>query len=145
MDSTRNVGPVSLTRTLALEQIDDSGNAAPMLVDFGYDPADPYAVSLRFATAEPAVCWTFGRDLLLCGMYEPSGDGDVHVFPSVEPSGVAVVLLELIGPEADALVKVRTRDLEPFVDLMFATVPAGTEPEHLELDREIQSFLSREG
>ena len=46
MDGTRNIEPVTVQRTLALEQIDDAGNAAPMQVDFRYDPQDPYAVSL---------------------------------------------------------------------------------------------------
>ena len=144
MDGTRNIEPVTVKRTLALEQIDDAGNAAPMQVDFRYDPQDPYAVSLGFATAEPSVTWTFGRDLLMDGIYEPTGDGDVHVFPSVEASGEAVVLLELVGPDGEALVKVRTRELEPFVELMRATVPPGTERTHLDVDAAIAAILTDE-
>ena len=69
MDGMRNTEPVAVARTLILEQIDSGGNAAPMEVEFRYDPQDPYAVTLSFVTAEPSVCWTFGRDLLMEGMY----------------------------------------------------------------------------
>lgn len=142
MDGMRNTEPVTVARSLTMEQIDSAGNAAPMEVEFSYDPRDPYAVSLSFVSAEPPVRWTFGRDLLMEGMYEPAGDGDVHVFPSVERSGVAVVLMELVGPEGEALVKARTRELEPFVDDMCALVPPGTESAHLHVDEAIVAILS---
>jgi Streptomyces sporulation and cell division protein, SsgA len=143
MDSARNTEPVTVARTLTMEQIDGAGDVAPMEVEFSYDPRDPYAVSLSFVTAEPSVRWTFGRDLLMEGMYEPSGDGDVHVFPSVEASGVAVVLLELVGPEGEALVKARTREVEPFVDDMCAMVPPSTESAHLHVDETIAAILGQ--
>jgi hypothetical protein len=142
MDGKRNTGPVAVARTLTMDQIDSAGNAAPMEVEFRYDPHDPYAVSLSFVTADPSVRWTFGRDLLMEGMYEPAGDGDVHVFPSVEGSGVAVVLMELVGPEGEALVKARTRDVEPFVDDMCALVPPSTESVHLLVDEAIEAILN---
>jgi hypothetical protein len=144
MDGIRNIEPVTVTRTLALERIDDAGNAAPMLVTFRYDARDPYAVTLSFATAEPCVTWTFARDLLLHGIHRPTGDGDVHIFPSIETSGEAVILLELVGPDGEALVKVRTCDLEPFLHLMRETVPPGTEQAHLDVDEAVAALLSAE-
>ena len=39
--------------------------------------------------------WVFARGLLLRGVYEPVGDGDVQVFPSVDAEGRAVVALVL--------------------------------------------------
>ena len=64
------------------------------------------------------------------------------MFPSVEGSGTAVVLMELVGPEGEALVKARTRDVEPFVDVMCRLVPPSTESEHLRVDEAIEAILN---
>ena len=45
------------------------------------------------------VCWTFARELLLDGQYEPTGDGDVHVWPCLSPRGDAVVIRGPDGAE----------------------------------------------
>ena len=55
--------------------------------------------------------WTFGRELLSDGLYEPSGDGDVHVWPCLDSDGRAVVIIELCSPDGEALVQARTSDL----------------------------------
>ena len=62
--------------------------------------------------------WTFGRDLLCEGLYEPSGDGDVHVWPCLDSDGHAVVIIELCSPDGEALVQAKTGDLSVFVERM---------------------------
>src|ERR687888_175865 len=49
-----------------------------------YDPTDPYAVHVMFhpdtSGAEP-VSWSFARELLVTGIDEAAGMGDVRVWP----------------------------------------------------------------
>ena len=61
--------------------------------DFSYNPADPLAVAMTLSTVAGPVTWTFARELLIEGQYEPTGEGDVHVWPCLSPSGEAVVMV----------------------------------------------------
>ena len=61
------------------------------------------------------VRWTFGRDLLIGGLYEPTGDGDVHVWPCLDTDAHSVVMIELCSPDGEALVQARTSDITAFV------------------------------
>ncbi|NUQ89124.1 MAG: SsgA family sporulation/cell division regulator, partial [Glycomyces artemisiae] len=53
---------------------------------FEYDAADPWAVRITFPGAggdtATGVRWMVGRDLLLQGVTDPAGEGDVQLFPS---------------------------------------------------------------
>ena len=80
----------AITEQMRLEFVDTEGLSTPLDAEFEYDPADPFAVSILF-TDEPApVRWTFARELLIEGFYEPTGDGDVHVWPCLNTEGAAV-------------------------------------------------------
>jgi hypothetical protein len=87
------------------------------------------------------VAWTFGRELLCQGIYEPSGDGDVHVWPCLDADGHAVVIIELSSPDGEALVQTRTGDLRAFVDRMCRAVEPGTESAHIDVDATIAAIL----
>ena len=145
MDHTKNAEPVTVTRTVTMEQIDRTGATAPIQVDLRYDARDPYAVSLRFAYAEQSVRWTFARELLMDGMFEPRGDGDAGRLEAGADVHVAVVLLELVGPDGEALIQAGARELAPFVEEMRAAVPPGTEADHVHLDQAISEILSDSG
>jgi len=87
------------------------------------------------------VVWVFGRDLLLEGLGEPTGDGDVHVWPSLDGRGRAVVLVELCPPSGAALVQLRSAELARFVDRMVELVAPGNESDHLDVDAGIAALL----
>ena len=70
-----------VTENVELEFVDPQGEATAIDADLVFDPADPYAVTMVFRTGVQEVLWTFGRELLVEGLYEPTGDGDVHVWP----------------------------------------------------------------
>ena len=74
----------TVTRVVTLELIDSTGAATPLETELSYDPRDPFAVTATFLTVAGQVRWTFGRDLLIGGLYEPTGDGDVHVWPCLD-------------------------------------------------------------
>jgi len=144
MDFSMNTAPVTVTQPVTLELIDPTGTVTPIEAELQYDPRDPYAVTTIFMTGSSQVRWTFGRDLLTEGLYEPSGDGDVHVWPCLDSEGHAVVIIELCSPDGEALVQARTGDLSSFIDRMSAAVPRGTESEHLDVDAAISAILTAE-
>jgi len=95
--------------------------------EFRFDAADPWAVTMILATVAGPVDWTFARDLLVDGQYEPTGDGDVHVWPCLSPSGEAVVIVELDSPSGETLLQFPTRAIQDFVSSALETVPQGAE------------------
>lgn len=144
MDYSMNTAPAVVSQAVSLELIDTSGTATPIQAELRYDPADPYAVTTVFKTGASQVRWTFGRDLLTDGLYEPAGDGDVHVWPCLDSAGHAVVIIELCSPDGEALVQAKTGDLRTFVDRMSGAVAPGAESELLDVDAAIASIFAAE-
>jgi hypothetical protein len=144
MDYSMNTAPLTVTQAVTLELIDPTGAVTPIEAELHYDPRDPYAVTAVFMTGSSAVRWTFGRDLLTAGLYEPSGDGDVHVWPCLDSDGHAVVIIELCSPDGEALVQARTGDLKSFVERMLKTVTPGTESDHLDVDAALTAIFAAE-
>jgi hypothetical protein len=132
----------AITEQMRLEFVDTEGLSTPLDADFEYDPADPFAVSVLFADEPVPVRWTFARELLIEGFYEPTGDGDVHVWPCLNTEGAAVVILELSSPSGEVLVQVSSRSLASFIHQMVTTVPQGSEAEVVDLDAEIAQLLA---
>lgn len=95
--------------------------------EFGYDPADPLAVSMVIESISGPVRWTFARDLILNGQFEPTGDGDVHVWPCLDAAGAAVVIVELDSPDGRTMLQFPSRAIQGFVSASLATVPEGAE------------------
>lgn len=143
MDSMNTAASV-VTQTLTLELIDANGAPTPLSAELLYDPQDPYAVNTVFLPGSSRVSWTFGRELLLAGIYEPAGDGDVHVWPCLDADGHAVVIIELCSPDGEALIQARTGELSLFVDRMTHAVPPGTESAHLDVDAVIGAIFAAE-
>jgi hypothetical protein len=143
-NNTINSAKSGLTQSVTLELIDASGAATPMQADLTYDPRDPYAVTAVFMTGAGNVRWTFGRDLLVEGLYEPTGDGDVHVWPCLDADGHAVVIIELCSPDGEALVQARTGDLTTFVERMTTLVAPGTESDFMDVDATITAIFAAE-
>ena len=116
-----------VTENVELEFVDPQGEATSIDADLVFDPADPYAVTMVFRTGAQEVLWTFGRELLVEGVYEPTGDGDVHVWPCLSPNGEAVVIVELDSPSGETLLQFPTRAIQDFVYAALETVPLGAE------------------
>ena len=108
--------------------------------DFSYSPADPFAVSMTLSTVTGPVTWTFARDLLVEGQYEPTGEGDVHVWPCLSPCGEAVVIIELDSPAGETLLQFPSRAVQDFVYASLETVPAGAE--ETDVDAWLETLLA---
>jgi hypothetical protein len=132
----------AVVRALTLELIDESGVATPLKAELRYDTGDPYAVAALFGAGETLVKWVFSRDLLAEGLYEPAGDGDVHVWPCLDARGRAVVIVELSSPDGEALLQARSSEVSDFLLKTREVVPQGQEGAHLDVDGALLRLLA---
>jgi Streptomyces sporulation and cell division protein, SsgA len=123
----------SLTQPVALQCLDGRGRTVDLPAVLGYDPEDPWAVEVSFGRASGTVRWLVGRDLLLVGMTDPVGEGDVQLWPSIDEYGCAAVVVQLSSPNGRLVTQLPTRDLARFLDRTLALVPEGSESIDLEL------------
>ncbi len=139
MDTTR-IDAQSFEQSVfvALHRPDGGTSAVPTVLS--YDSSDPYALTMSFQLNDGPVPWTFSRELLSVGLTEPTGDGDVHVWPGMDDEGFATVSIELCSPHGNALVEVRTSEADGFVTRSHDLVAPGTESAHLDVDALISSI-----
>ena len=122
-----------------------SGEAKPQELDgdLVFDASDPYAVQLVVGHGGASgVTWSFARDLLAEGLYDPTGDGDVIVWPCLATDGKAVVVIELRSPHGMAMLQTPSRTVQQFVTAIFEAVPAGTESERIDVDEMVNHQIS---
>jgi hypothetical protein len=145
MDRQIKTSPLTVHQHARLDLVDSRGTAMPIEADFNFASQDPYAVTATFDTAAGLVRWSFSRDLLIDGIHEPTGDGDVHVWPCLDTDGRAVVILELCSPDGEALVQIPTEHMRTFNDKMLRAVPRGQEHTFLDVDGAIAAILEAAG
>ena len=111
-----------------------------LVAEFVYDPDDACAVTMVLQTSCGPVTWTFARELLVDGQYEPTGDGDVHVWPCLSACGEAVVIVELCSPAGESLLQFPTRAVQDFIISSLKQVPLGRE--ELDVDAWLEHMLA---
>lgn len=121
--------------------IDEAGNEYPLPCDFSYDTRDPYAITFALRGSQRDVRWVFARALLAAGVFEPSGEADVHVWPTVSARGEARVAIELTNRGLTALALVPARDALAFLRATEAIVPSGTESSAVDIEAELAALL----
>lgn len=121
-----------------------SGDAQSELLEgeLVFEPTDPYAVTMRLEARSGSVVWTFARELLAEGLYEPVGEGDVQVWPCLSNRGDAVVIIELSSPDGTAMLQAPSRAVHDFVAASLAAVPVGAETANLAMDDLISQLLA---
>jgi hypothetical protein len=137
--------PGTTTRSIRATVPFVSGEVQPIeiLGDFVFDPADPYAVHLVIGRGDdPAVTWTFARELLAEGVYDPCGNGDVVVWPCLGTHGEAVVIIELRSPSGMAMLQTPSRAVQRFVAETYEVVPTGSESDQINLDHLVTHLLT---
>ena len=132
----------AITEAMQMEFVDNEGTSTPLAASFEFSTTDPFAVSILFHGEPTPVRWTFARDLLIEGFYEPTGDGDVHVWPCLSAEGNAVVILELNSPSGEVLIQASSRAVSTFIRQMLDLVPQGAESDLLDFDTELTELLS---
>ena len=101
-------------------------------------PRESFSGSTPRADPDP-VTWAVARDLLLQGLTDPAGQGDVQLFPSVDETGRAAVVMELRSPDGSLVTQMRSSDLYRFLTRTLALVPLGTE--QMDLDRLVEDLV----
>ncbi|WP_369228676.1 SsgA family sporulation/cell division regulator (plasmid) [Streptomyces sp. R39] len=92
-----------------------------------YGRADPLAVHIDFPSLVSPdgedMTWSFARELLAQGLYEPAGIGDVYIWPC----GPAYTITEFRNHEGRAVAKFDTPVLRRFLLRSYALVERGGE------------------
>ena len=116
-----------LSQELVLQCLDARGRTVDLPATFGYDPGDPWAVCITFRGPKEQVKWLVARELLIRGLTDPAGEGDIHLWPSIDDGGRAAVVMELRSPDGHLVTELRTHELYRFLTRTQAVVPSGTE------------------
>lgn len=136
--------PPILEVQTSLRLIDpESSDAIPASATLCYDLADPYAVRMVFHASQAndkEVDWVFARELLVMGLDERTGIGDVCVWP-VDTGYGDFVILALSSPDGYAWVEFHRHDIMRFLRRTCVRVPRGRESEHLDVDGMIDAAL----
>jgi hypothetical protein len=130
-----------VTQDLVLQCLDPWGRSLDLPASFGYDPADPWAVWITFRGPTGGVRWFVARELLLRGITDPVGEGDVQLWPSIDDDGRAAVAMELCSPGGRLVTLLLTNELYRFLTRTLAVVPLGTES--IDLDRLVAAITGR--
>jgi hypothetical protein len=138
------IRPTTVEVETSLRLVAPDATALPVRASLRYDPADPYAVHVLFhaeTAGGEAVSWSFARELLVTGLDEPAGIGDVRVWPWATPRG-DFVALALSSPDGNALFEVPRSVLVRFLRRTYVAVPRGRETEYLDLDAAVTRLLA---
>jgi Streptomyces sporulation and cell division protein, SsgA len=114
-----------------------------------YDGSDPFAVRIAFGEIgagevdEAGISWLLSRELLQAGLEQPTGDGDVRLWPA--HASADVLYLHLRAPSGEALFELSRGTVAAFLRQTEALVPTGSESDLLDLDDELQTLLSNGG
>jgi hypothetical protein len=138
------IRPTSVEVETSLRLVTPDATALPVRASLRYDPDDPYAVHLVFhpaSTGGEPVSWSFARELLVSGLDEPTGSGDVRVWPWVSLRG-DFVALALSSPDGNALFEVPRTIVVRFLRSTYVAVPHGRESDHLDVDAAINRLLA---
>ncbi|GAA1818436.1 SsgA family sporulation/cell division regulator [Planosporangium flavigriseum] len=138
------IRPTTVEVETSLRLVTPDAMGLPVRASLRFDPEDPYAVHVLFhaesATGEP-VGWSFARELLVTGLDEPAGIGDVRVWPWASARG-DLIALALSSPDGNALFEVPRSVLVRFLRRTYIAVPRGRESEHLDVDTAVTRLLA---
>jgi Streptomyces sporulation and cell division protein, SsgA len=106
----------------------------PVRSRWSYRADQPFTVTAAFQTERDRwVEWAFSRDLLVEGLREPAGVGDVRLHPDAE-DGLTVLVVEIESPEGYAELELEHARVRSFLDATARIVPLGAESDHFDVD-----------
>ncbi len=132
---------VDVESSVQLRLVVADADAVPLPVSLRYSASDPYAVRAVFSGDGMEVEWVFARDLLRTGLSSPTGDGDVHVWPSWG-TGRELLMISLTSPDGQAVLEATAEDVRSFLDRTAAVGPDGDESSFLDLDAALARLLA---
>ncbi|MBW1603188.1 SsgA family sporulation/cell division regulator [Streptomyces sp. JJ66] len=136
----------TIERELELTLVLPPDRRVPVPSKLSYRTDDPFAVHVDFHLGSPRlVHWTFARELLVEGVFRPSGDADVRVWPAA-PRGTragrrTVVCVALSSPEGEALLEAPAGPLGAWLERTLRLVPPGEECAEAGFDEALGALL----
>ncbi|MEU3723912.1 SsgA family sporulation/cell division regulator [Streptomyces sp. NPDC031705] len=131
-----------IERELELKLVLSPERSIPVPAKLLYLTDDPYAVHVTFHIGSSApVHWTFARELLVEGVFRPSGHGDVRIWPT-KIGDESVLCMALNSPDGDALLEAPAGAVSAWLEHTLHVVPPGTEAERLGLDDALAALLT---
>jgi hypothetical protein len=129
----------TVTTPLMLAISAETGEAE-LAAELRYDPMDPFAVTLAIGVdyGQP-ILWVFGRDLLVDGVSEASGEGDITIEPADDEAGHEI-RITLATDCLATMIASRDAVVEFLID-SFTAVPSGSELDRIDLDAELAALL----
>ncbi|MFE0459109.1 SsgA family sporulation/cell division regulator [Kitasatospora sp. NPDC058965] len=122
------------TAYVLLEAIVSPHLAVPVPARLRYRSHDPYTVYLDNHIDLPRpVTWALSRDVLLGGLHDWTGLGDVSVFPGLGTDADSV-FVSLRGQDTAALLRARADVVHAFLRWTACVVPPGLESEHFDVE-----------
>lgn len=117
----------------------------PLHAEFHYDEADPLVVSVEWHPPEGrAVRWVVSRDLLFDGTEEPSGMGDVRLWPAMVGER-RVVFMRLEVQTMSCLFEMDLEQLQDWLLETFQLVHPGVEFDRVDWDATVAAILEGDG
>ena len=142
---------------LGLGLVGPERTIVPLMASLSYSCADPFEVRMAFhvGTDDP-VEWVLARELLAAALRGSEGIGDVRAWPSAvscDPAaagagegaaaGREILNIAMSSPFGQAQFEASARAVEEFLQRTYVVVPAGQEPDYLDLDAELTELLSQ--
>ncbi|MEV0908014.1 SsgA family sporulation/cell division regulator [Streptomyces hokutonensis] len=116
----------------------------PIQARFRYDRTRPLEVRVGFFSDNGgAVTWVLSRDLLIRGLQQPSGDGDVRIWPPCRRHGGDSLWMLLQGRTGAALLEGRVGPLRAWLEETLRSVPFGTEGLSMDWDEAFVHVLAQ--
>ena len=135
-------------RELELQLVLSPDLGIPVPARLTYRTDDPYAVHITFHIgSDNPVKWAFARELLVEGVFRPSGYGDVRIRPAKVEDGDdgdddGVVLIALSSPDGDALLEASPAVVSGWLERTLRAVPQGSESEQIDIDDGLAKLLA---
>ncbi|TDV41421.1 SsgA family sporulation/cell division regulator [Actinophytocola oryzae] len=112
----------------------------PVRSRWSYRADSPFTVTASFQTDRDRwVEWVFSRELLVDGLEDSAGIGDVR-FRSLEERGLRMLVVEIESPEGYALLELDHEAVAGFMGETDELVPIGSEEEHFDVDALIEEL-----
>jgi hypothetical protein len=122
------------TEAIHVELVALYDGTTPVRSRWSYRADHPYTVVAAFQTERDRwVEWVFSRELLVAGLTESAGLGDVRFSP-LEERGLRMLVVEIESPEGYALLEVDHESVAEFLGATEDLVPVGSESEHFDVD-----------
>ncbi|WP_210587678.1 SsgA family sporulation/cell division regulator [Streptomyces sp. GESEQ-35] len=116
----------------------------PLQARFSYDESLPLEVRVEFSNATGGVvAWALSRDLLIAGLHQPSGHGDVRIWPPCRRHDGHSLWVLLQGRIGAALLEIRVAPLHAWLVRTLRSVPFGTEGLSMDWDESFERVLAQ--